>query len=171
MKTTQLIKLLLTGAAILGLQFGLTAGVEKGTWELAMSGSYSNLDAGGSDIDMIQANLKAGYFTTSAFELSGMLTYLDADLDDLDLKATMLGAGADYHFGSGDILPYVGAAIYWVDVELEDLSDDDFAWDIHAGLKQFVAENVAIDYRVTYVSFDDLDLDGFSVGFGFSFFF
>ena len=172
MKRNLMKSLALAGLAALLIQPALQGKIRKGTWEVGLAGSYSSLDAGGSDIDLAQINLKFGYFVTGVVQTSGMLTYLDADLDGDSLKATMLGGALDFYMGSTEIQPYIGASAYWVDVELEGLgSADDMAWDAHAGIKQFVAENVAIDYRVSYIVFDDLDLDGFSVGVGLSYLF
>lgn len=165
--------LVLIGLIALGLQASVQAGVSKGTWELGLAGSYSSLDAGGVDIDLTQANIKAGYFASDSIQISGMLTYLNADLDGDSLTATMLGSAIDYYFGSdANAIVYIGAGAYWVDVDLEGLgSGDDFAWDAHAGIKHFVADNVALDYRISYMVFDDLDLDGISFGIGLSFLF
>jgi hypothetical protein len=165
--------LVLIGLIALGLQASVQAGVSKGTWELGLAGSYSSLDAGGVDIDLTQANVKAGYFASDSIQISGMLTYLNADLDGDSLTATMLGSAIDYYFGSdGNAIVYIGASAYWVDVDLEGLgSGDDFAWDAHAGIKHFIADNVALDYRLSYMVFDDLDLDGISFGIGLSFLF
>lgn len=173
MKLNMIKHLVVIGLIAFGFQSAVHAGVAKGTWELGLAGSYSSLDAGGVDIDLTQANIKAGYFASDKVQVSGMLTYLNADLDGDSLTATMLGTALDYYFSSdANAIVYIGASAYWVDVDLDGYgSGDDFAWDAHAGIKHFVADNVAIDYRVSYMVFDDLDLDGISLGVGLSFLF
>lgn len=147
--------------------------VRQGLVETSFSGAYSELDAGDSDIDLLLVDVKAGYFVTNALQISGAVSYFDMDIDGDGLDALMLGAGADYHFlTQTEIVPYVGAGINWVDVNFDGIGDDDdYAWEARAGMKQFVAQNVAIKYQVSYIDFDDLDLSGITVNVGLSFFF
>lgn len=148
------------------------AAVEKGDWELDFSGSYSTLDAAGSDLDLGTVSAKIGYFVSDMFEPGGMLTYLDAELDGVDISATLLGVTFDAHFNTdSSFVPYAGAGFYYVDAELDGLNDDDTAWEIRAGIKQFIAENVAINYGISYMEFTDLELDGVSAVLGLSVFF
>lgn len=91
---------------------------------------------------------------------------------NVHIKAKSLGAGVDYHFNTANkFVPYVGGKLSWLDVDLGGMSDDDWSWQVQAGIKHFVADNVAIKYEVSYMEFDDLDLDGFTFGVGLSFFF
>lgn len=161
------------GAALLLMTATSHAAVQQGDWELGFSGSYSALDAGGADLDLLLLDGKAGYFVTSGLQVSSSLTYLDAEIEGDSLDAIMVGGGADYHFNTqSTFVPFVGAGISWVDVDVGGLGGgDDFAWEVRAGAKQFVAENVAIKYQVSYLEFDDLDLDGVNVNIGLSFFF
>ena len=168
----KLITLAALGAAVFSVSTGADAAVRQGNIETAFSGSYSNLDSPVGDMDTLILDVKAGYFVTAPIEVSAGLSYLDADLAGTDLEALMVGGGVDYHFNTqSQFVPYVGAALHWVDVDVAGGGDDDWAWEAHAGLKQFVARNVAIKYQVSYIEFDDLDLDGMMVNVGLSFFF
>src|SRR5690606_21070988 len=111
-----------------------------------------------------------GYFVTNNIQISGSVSYLDTEIEDMGLDALMLGAGIDYHFmPRSEFVPFVGGSIRWVDVDVDGLGgDDDFAWEIRGGAKQFLARNVAIKYQVSYLEFDDLDLDGIIVSVGLS---
>lgn len=162
----------LFAAAILGTGAIAQGAVQKGTWELGFSGSYSALEAGDVDIDLLLANVEAGYFVTNAIQVSGAVSYLDAEISDLGIDALLLGVGADYHFvNESNFVSYVGGGLHWVEADVAGGHEDDFAWELRAGLKHFVAQNVAIKYEVSYLSFDDLDLDGWNFGVGLSFFF
>src|SRR5690606_36343227 len=144
------------------------AGVGQGTWETGFSGSYSALDAADNDIDLLLLDAKAGYFVTNALEVSGALGDLDAEIEGDGMEALMLGAGVDYHFNTDSaMVPFVGAGISWVDVDVDGLGgDDDYAWEARAGIKQFVADNVAVKYQLSYIDFNDLDLSGVRLNVG-----
>jgi opacity protein-like surface antigen len=151
----------------------LQAELEKGDWDLDFSASYTSLDASGSDLDLITGSVSAGYFVTPMIEIDGGVTYLDADIDGGDLKTWLLEAGANFYFNtSGTFHPYVGGGIFLADVDVGGLGDeDDWGWRLRAGIKQFITDNVTIDYEVSYIDFDDLDLDGIMVGAGLGFHF
>lgn len=170
MKKSQIIAI---NAAIFAAAFTLEGAVQKGLWEVNLSGSYSSMDAGSVDLDLALATGSAGYFVTNNIEVSGMLTYMNADVLGEDLTALLLGTAVDFHLNTDSaFVPFVGAAIYYADAEVEGLgSDDDWAWEARAGIKQFVAENVAINYQVSYIDFDKLEMDGITVSLGISFFF
>lgn len=169
------IKLLvaLCGTALLGSINVSQAAVQQGLWELGFSGSYSALDVGGVDLDLLLLDVRAGYFVTNGLEVSAAATYLDADLAGEHLDAKMFGAGVDYHFATDSaFVPYVGGGFHWVDVGVGGLgSDDDWAWEARAGLKHFVADNVAFKYQLSYIDFDEIELDGWTVSAGIAFFF
>ncbi len=172
------------GAAAFGISTGANAAVRQGQFETSFSGSYSAMEMGGADMDTLAVDVKAGYFVTTPIQVSIGLSYLDSDMEnvfapgvDIELEALMVGAGVDYHFmTSSQFVPYVGGALHWVDVDMDTNvggqgGDDDWAWEVHAGIKHFVARNVAIKYQVSYIEYDDLDLDGINLAVGLSFFF
>lgn len=143
-------------------------------WEISFSGSWSKMTAGETDLTTAAANLSLGRFVTRSILVYGSGEYMLADLDGEDLEAWGAGVGVDFHFGdrSTGILPYVGAGASWMNVDLEGVGDDnDFAWDVHAGVRQYVGDRVVIKYQGGYQQFTDFDLDGFavSVGIGFTF--
>lgn len=160
--------------AVIALSATVTnAAVRQGMWETSFSGSYSHLKVEDESVDLWLLDVKAGYFVLEPLEISVAANYLKAEVDTFDLRGIMLGAGVDYHFMTQtQLVPYVGGALHWVDVKVGGLgSEDDWAFDVHAGLKQFVSQNVAIKYEVSYLKFDEMDLDGINVSVGLSFFF
>jgi opacity protein-like surface antigen len=164
---------LFLGAALAASATVANAAVRQGMVETSFSGAYSHLKSGGDSMDLWLGDVKAGYFVMEPLEVSVAATYLKADLGGgADLRALMLGAGVDYHFMTRTpLVPYVGAGLHWVDLKSGGAGSDDWAWDVHAGLKQFVSQNVAIKYEVSYLKFDDFDLKGINVSVGLSFFF
>lgn len=158
--------------AVLVAPFGASAAVHKGLTEINASASYSSLDAEGTDLDLGLFSGSVGYFVTNGLQVTGAVTYMTADIDGVDLSATLLGGAVDYHFNTQSrLVPFIGARAHYVRVDVDDLDDDDWGWEVRAGLKQFVADNVAIRYSVSYLKFDKLELDGISAGVGLSFFF
>lgn len=158
--------------AVIVAPLGASAAVQKGLMEVNASASYSSLDVDGGDLDLGLVSGGLGYFVTNELQVTGGLTYMMADIDETDLRATLLSAAVDYHFNTqARLVPFVGARAHYVRVDVDDLDDDDWAWEVRAGLKHFVADNVAIRYSVSYLQFDKLELDGVSVGVGLSFFF
>ena len=165
-------KLIISSIAI-AAAFSLQGAVQEGLWEVNVSGSYSSMDVQTVDLDMALFSGSAGYFVTNNIQVGGMLTYMNAEVLGEDLTAVMLGTAADYHFNTqSTFVPFVGAAFYYVDVDVDGLgSDNDWAWEARAGVKQFVAENVAITYKLAYMDFDELEMDGITVSLGLSFLF
>lgn len=167
-------KKLLTILTAFALPVFANAAVKQGDVEADFQISYSNLDAEGSDLSLLLTNANVGYFVTDGMELGASLTWLEADLDGDDLSAVLLGTGIDYHFAtSSGLVPYVGAGAYYAEADLDGDSVDGWAWEVRAGLKQFVAENVAIKYQISYIDFDldDVNIDGINVGVGLAIFF
>jgi hypothetical protein len=144
---------------------------EPPKFELILSGSWMSLDAGDADVESTLVTASFGYFATERLQVVFALDYLNADLDGLDLSSTGLGLGADYHFGQpgqgNAFIPYAGAGVAWMNVDLEGFGDDDdWAWEVRAGLKQYVGDRAVIKYQAGYRSYDELDLEGFSVTVG-----
>lgn len=138
-------------------------------WEVAFSGSWSRLSAGDSDLTTTAVDLTFGRFVTRSLLIYGTVDFLQADIDGDDLEAWSAGIGADWHFGdrSAGFSPYIGAGVSWANVDIEGVGDDnDFAWDVHAGVRQYVDERVVIRYQGGYQQYSDLDLDGFFVTVG-----
>lgn len=186
LKTT----LLLIGAT--AAPMFVNGAVQKGAMEVdfALSGSWMDAEvsspagSGSLDVDTLSLGASFGYFVTDAIETSVGLSYVNVDLDGIaDIEAILGSVALDYHFNTqSTFVPYVGAALYYGDFEVDapDLtgSMDDWAWEVRAGLKQFIRENVAIRYTVSYlqtsemdIGIGDLEIDGFNIGIGLSVFF
>lgn len=185
-------KTLLLIGAIAAPMFAMGA-VQKGAKEIdfSLSGSWMDTKVSGSggsgslDVDMINIGGSFGYFVTDAIQTTVGLAYLDVDFDGAaDLEALLASFAVDYHFNTqSTFVPYIGAAVYYGDFEADvdgmKADADDWAWEVRAGLKQFITDNVAIRYTVSYFETDGvkigndmkLELDGIQLGVGLSVFF
>lgn len=158
-------------AAALAAPFGASAAVQQGLMEVDFSASYSSLDLYDADVDLGLFSGSFGYFVTDALEVTAALTYLHADVEGFDIDAILGSAAVDYHFNTqSDFVPFVGGALHYGYLDAEGFDDNDWGWEVRAGLKQFIRENIAIRYTVSYINFDDLELDGVSVGVGLAIF-
>lgn len=158
-------------AAALAAPFGASAAVQQGLMEVDFSASYSSLDVYNADVDLGLFSGSFGYFVTDALEVNAGLTYLHADVEGVDIDAVLASGGVDYHFNTqSDFVPFVGGALYFGYADFAGNDGDDWGWEVRAGLKQFIRENIAIRYTVSYMNFDELELDGISVGVGLAIF-
>lgn len=170
---TKKLRWLAVPAMFLSALINAEAAFSQGSQEIDFSASYSSWDANGGDMDLLLLSGSYGYFVTENIEISGELTHLDADVGVDNLEATLLGIGGDYHFSpNSNFVPYVGGGFNYVDAEMAGFGgDDDWAWEVRAGIKQFLTDNVLVKYEVNYMEFDDLELDGINVSIGLGFVF
>jgi len=103
-----------------------------------------------SDVGIAMAN--AGYMFTDDLEFRvSWLALLG------DASGGFITPGVDYYFKNFNVpvVPYVGGGYALAYGDAEDLS----AIDLHAGVKQFLTERIALDYRLTYQEPTDSDFD------------
>lgn len=163
--------LLLAASLVLPATFA-DAAVRQGSVELGFSGAYSRLNVGDSKVRLRLLDVSAGYFVTPELEISAMGGYLHSKIDGEKMKALTLGAGLDYHFMTRtQFVPYVGGALRWADFDSGGFDEDDWAWELRAGAKQFLNRNTAIKYQISYLEFDDVRIHGTNFSVGISFFF
>ena len=141
------------------------AGIQKGEKEI--SGSFSVMKNSGSDSDMTMWMLvgSAGYFITPKVQLKGSGMVFGNKADDVTMLNGSIGIGADYLFGSNmEYIPYAGGDILVTFSKMDssfdtggfggdDLNSTDagVGFDVHAGMKQFITDNTAINYEVRYM--------------------
>ncbi len=143
-------------------------------WEIMLSGSWLSIDAGTSEAEMLNLDASIGYRLTGNLDLVIGVGHLSAEIDGDDFEATGASVGIDFNLsppGAG-IVPYIGAGVSWLYFDAEGVGDDDdWAWEVHAGFRQYIGDRVVVKYQATYQSFFDLDLDGIvaTVGIGIRF--
>jgi len=144
------------------------AGIQTG--EKEVSANLSIMKSSGGDMDMTtwMALGSFGYFITPNIQLKGSGMVFGNDSDDVTMLNGSIGIGADYLFGSNtEYIPYVGGDILLsfskIDMNIDtssygsygsmdsSTSDTGIGFDVHAGLKQFITDNTAINYEVRYM--------------------
>lgn len=70
--------------------------------------------------------------------------------EDEDYRTTQLRTGVEYRFGDGRVAPYVSIAVGWRSSHFGDLEVSDLIYGPGAGVKWFVADNVALAFDVSY---------------------
>ena len=145
--------MLLIGLAIAAAGTALQAQtLDKGTRELAIAG---NGDFSGSDDWNLYLEPKFGYFVADDVELglSGNVNLTD------DSHQFSIGPFAEYNFRTGSKwVPFITGGFEWInadiDIELEegDVSSDSdaVAFGAGAGIKYFIADNIAISTKYTH---------------------
>ncbi|GIV01836.1 MAG: hypothetical protein KatS3mg015_0666 [Fimbriimonadales bacterium] len=134
-----------------------------GTWMGNVQGSFSSLSGGGSDVEITNLDLMAGFFVSEHVAIGGGLSWADIDGSD----ATAITVGLNYYFTDPDaqVPVYLGGRYYHLDVTGFDAN----GWSAELGAHFFVAENVSVDPFISFGQLEDVDI--FSVGFGLSIWF
>jgi hypothetical protein len=157
------------------------AATVEGNWELSGLASYAHTwadvdDGDSADFSEYLGMVGLGYYVSDALEVKATTAFVGMSGEGMDAFAILLMAGADYHFMTDrDMVPYVGAygGGVFADADFAGLDDSTtgFVFDIHAGLKQFVAANVAIDYRISYqyMEIEDVTLSNLMAMIGINF--
>jgi opacity protein-like surface antigen len=125
--------------------------IEKGSQELSL---HVSPDFEGAIGDTIFAEAGYGVFVRDRIEIKGVLAYhLLEDVAGADSDYRMKGfdLAAEYHldFGSA-FVPYLGAGIGWVSSEFGKTKESGLVYGPRAGLKYFLADNVALGLDVVY---------------------
>lgn len=154
------------------------AGTEAGKIELTGMGSYTHSwsSEGGGGQNTYLGSLGVGYFFTDALEAKINGTFVGFSGSGSTMYAVQITAGPDYHFmTTGNLVPYVG--VYGGVILMKgsfgggDTSETGAMIDGHVGLKQFLSERMAIDYRVAYQywSISDTSINNLMVMIGLSY--
>lgn len=138
------------------------AQTQKGKWDLSFSGSYNAAWVSADDSDFSTDSMQVysgtvgvGYFLTDPLEIKGNISIIGLNGGGMNAYVVPLTVGVDYHFNTKNkTVPYVGLAVgvYIVGGGFEEDSGaiGGVLGDGHAGLKQFLSEDVALDFRVGY---------------------
>jgi len=142
-----LVPLLVLAFALAGTT---SAGVEKGDNEISFSASYLYTDyAAAGSTDTTALEIGFGHFVTDNWQLGIAVGGLWSEGYD----EYSIGANAKYHFNTqGQIVPYVGANIGFVDADY----GDGFVWGPVIGAKFFVtqSDNVFLFLEYNYLIYE-----------------
>lgn len=150
--------------------FGAAAAVAepllgKGTRELSV---HVDLDFEGPVGDTIAADAGFGWFVRDGLLLRATASYAileDVAAEDSDYRTSELGVAAEFHFlRERRFVPYFGLGAGWRSTEFADVTRRGLTYGPRAGLKLFVADNVALDFEVVYrAGGDDVFVNDFVV--------
>ena len=167
---------LLAGLVALFSAFYLNADplLQKGTKDLALVGSPDFTAPSG---DTLSLDFGLGLFIRD--NLSLRVTLLHEIQEDIapgnaDYRATEYNLVSEYHFDPGWLfIPYVGVELGWRRSKFGSIRDSGAIYGPRAGIKYFLADNVAIDVVISYkTSTDDVYISDFKsennkIAFGF----
>jgi len=138
---------------VLAMAVGVSAQplLMEGTREWMVEANYDPEGPGGTEYSL---GVGYGVFMRDALEVGGIFTYSSAD--DGDNKTMGIEGLAEYHFDRGTMMvPYVGARIGWNKWETVAADNDAMVYGPRVGVKQFLADNVAIDIALEYMMASD----------------
>jgi opacity protein-like surface antigen len=125
--------------------------LERGTHELSV---HVSPDFEGAIGDMLLAQAGYAIFLRDRLAARGTLGYAvleDVAGEDSDYRMQELGVAVEYHLAFwGKAVPYLGAGVGWRRSHFGDLDASGLVYGPRAGLKVFLADNVALDFEVTY---------------------
>ena len=115
--------------------------IQEGTRELSLSGGWDPEGAAGATMAL---DVGYGVFVRDLIEVGSLVSY---ESDD-DATTWGLGGFAEYHFDMATMtVPYVGFRLAYIDYDV----DTTFGYGLTAGVKHFIADNVAIDIALQYM--------------------
>jgi hypothetical protein len=104
--------------------------------------------------DMILGQAGYGYLIKDGLSLRGTFGYAvleDVAGDDSDYRMQEVGVATEYHFLSAHkVVPYVGFGLGWRRSHFNDLEESAVVYGPLAGVKLFLADNVALDFALRY---------------------
>ena len=129
--------------------------IQRGHQELSV---HVSPDFEGAVGDMIDVEAGFGVFVRDRLSLRGTLLYEgleDVAGEDSDYRSAEIGLAAELHFiggggGRSRFVPYLGAGVGWRRTRFDLLDESAAVYGPRAGLKIFLADNVALDFEVTY---------------------
>ena len=143
--------------------FNANAGIEKGDKSVSIFGSLTSAD--NSDTLVLQA--AGGFFFTEVLELQGTVLMLASSSAGSDVTVTGLGANANLYLpgNNPDFVPYVGGGGALILTDFNGATDTALGLNGQVGFKQFLNEEISINYQAQYVTSSDYDAFILSVGF------
>ncbi len=145
----------LTAGAALALLAPAAAGaqpmIQKGVHELSV---HVSPDFEGAVGDMLFAQAGYGLFLQDRLAVRGTVDYAvleDVAGEDSDYRTSEFALGLEYHFDlGGRLVPYLGAGVGWRSSHFGKFQESALVYGPGAGLKWFLADNVALDLEITY---------------------
>jgi opacity protein-like surface antigen len=125
--------------------------LQKGVRELSI---HVSPDFEGAIGDMLDARAGFALFVRDGLSARAILAYAvleDVAGEDSDYRMSQLTLAAEQHFRrEARLVPYLGFGVGWRSSHFADLEESALVYGPRAGLKYFIADNVALDFEVTY---------------------
>lgn len=123
--------------------------IGEGTRELTLEGEYQFSSQMGRAVSL---QLGLGLFVVDGFQVG-----LIGGLSDDDVVTTLKGGGfAEYNFDIGHIfIPFTGARALYSHTDLDVTTEDSVLLGGYAGVKYFIAENIAVSLKYLFEWADD----------------
>lgn len=104
--------------------------------------------------DMLDARAGFGWFVRDGLSLRATLAYAlleDVAGEDSDYRMSQATIAAEYHLRRASrLVPYIGLGVGWRSSHFGKLEESALVYGPRAGVKYFLADNVALDFEVTY---------------------
>ena len=130
--------------------FNANAEIQKGDKTVSIFAALISTDIN----DTLFLEAAGGIFYTDVIELQGSVSLLDSG----NFTSTAFGGNANLYLPNNknpDFLPYVGAGARLTLLDAGAFTDTQFGINGQAGIKQFLSEDVAINYQAQLVLSDD----------------
>jgi hypothetical protein len=151
-------------ALLMLVSFNTNAGIEKDDKTISIFGSFTS----GEFSDTLILQVAGGYFMTDTLELQGVVL-LVASEDDFGNTSSVGGYGANANLylpgGNPDFIPYIGGGGTLILTDFNGATDTAIGLNGQAGIKQFLTEEISINYQAQFVTSSDYDAFILSVGF------
>jgi hypothetical protein len=151
-------------AALLMLaSFNANSGIEKNDKSASIFGSLTSAD----DSDTLTISAAGGLFYTETLELQGTVLLISSSSSGSDVTVSGYGANANLYLPgtNPDIIPYVGGGGMIIMTDFNGTTDTALGLNIQTGIKQFITEEVSLNYQAQYTTSSDYDAFVLSVGF------
>ncbi len=125
--------------------------IRKGSRELSI---HVSPDFEGAVGDMIDARAGFGWFLRDGLAARATLAYAileDVAGEDSDYRTSEFGLAGEYHLRRDSrLVPYLGVGLGWRSSHFGKLEESALVYGPRAGIKVFIADNVALDFELTY---------------------
>lgn len=138
--------------------FNANAEIQKGDKTISIFGSMTSDDFS----DTLTIFATGGLFYTDVLELQGSVVLIDSG----SFSQTGFGANANMYFPgkNPDFIPYAGGGVQLILSDTGFGSDTSLGLNAQVGIKQFLSEEIAINYQAQILNSSDYDAFILSAG-------
>lgn len=157
-------KFLISFFLIIAAAFNAQAGIEKDDKTVSLFGSFTAADGA----DTLTISASGGYFLTDTLELQGVVLLVSTE-DDFGNSTAVSGYGVNANLyvpgHNPDLIPYFGGGGVLILTDFNGTTDSALGLNAQAGIKQFLTEEISVNYQAQFTTSSDYDAFILSVGF------